>query len=174
MASHRSRTLYPMENWLVALIAAGGALSGSALTGVIAYRLARLEREAFDKGEMRTALASYGAALDRLTLRIEQLPQAHGIEEDWTTRLVARWRTLDWVTGRLSTATVGRGAMRALDEVIAATNRLVLVAPESVLEAMETLSELIGNFNPSGSKWREEWRAARSAFAGASRRAAVE
>lgn len=127
-----------MDNWLVALIAAGGALGGSALTGVITYRLALVERKALDRGELRAALTAYGSALDRLTLRIEQLPQAHGIEEDWTTKLVARWRTLDWVMGRLSTATVGRGAMLALDEVIAATNRLMLVAPESVLEAMET------------------------------------
>lgn len=39
-----------MDTWLVALIAAAGAIGGSALTGVIAYRLARLEREALDKG----------------------------------------------------------------------------------------------------------------------------
>lgn len=163
-----------MNNWLVALIAAAGALGGSALTGIIAYHLARLERETLDKGELRTALAAYGAALDRLTLRVEQLPQAHGIEEDWMTKLVARWRTLDWVMGRISVATVGRGTMRAVDEVIAATNRLVLVAPEAVLETMQALSDLTSRFHPSGTQWREDWRAARSAFASASRRAVVE
>ncbi|MGB7588246.1 MAG: hypothetical protein WBM00_06015, partial [Solirubrobacterales bacterium] len=109
-----------------------------------------------------------------LTLRIDQLPQAHGIEEGWSTKLVARWRTLDWVMGRISVATVGRGAMRAVDEVISATNRLMLVAPEPVLASMESLSELIGRFDPTGGKWREEWQAARSTFAGVSRRAALE
>lgn len=162
-----------MEDWLVPLIAAAGAVGGAAVTGVVAYRLARLEGEVRDKDELRVALAAYGAALDRLTLRIDQLPQAHGIEEDWTTRLVARWRSLDWLMGRLSVATIGRGAMRAIDEVISTTNRLLLVAPDPVLESMETLSELIGRFDPSGSNWRDEWREARTAFAQASRRAVV-
>jgi len=158
-----------MDTWLVALIAAAGAIGGSALTGVIAYRLARLEREAQNKNELRDALTAYGAALDRLTLRIDQLPQAHGIEEGWMNRLVAAWPILDWVIGRLSTATVGRGIMQVVDEVIAATNRLLLIAPGPVLDEMETVSELIGSFEPGAAKWREEWRAARSAFAAASR-----
>ncbi|MGE5283011.1 MAG: hypothetical protein ACM3N0_11970 [Chloroflexota bacterium] len=163
-----------MENGLVALIAAAGAIGGSALTGVITYRLARLERKARDKDELRSALVAYGAALDRLTLRIEQLPQAHGIEEGWTNKLVAKWPTLDWAMGRLSTAILGRGMMRAVDEVIAATNRLLLIAPEPILDEMGAVSELIGGFEPGVTKWREEWQAARSAFAGASRRAVIE
>lgn len=160
-----------MDNWVVALIATAGALGGSALTGVITYRLARLERNALDKGELRAALTAYGAALDRLTLRVEQLPQAHGVKENWMNGLVAKWPILDWLIGRMSTATVGRGIMRAVDEVIAATNRLLLIAPEPVLEAMGAVSDLIGSFDPGATKWRDEWRAARAAFAGASRRA---
>jgi hypothetical protein len=110
-----------MESWLVALIAAAGAIAGSGLTGVITYRLARLERDSAANADLRTALAAYGAAPDRLTMQIEQLLQAHGIEEDWTTAMIAKLRTLDWLVGRVSTATIGRGAMRAIDEVIAAT-----------------------------------------------------
>lgn len=143
------------------------------MTGVIAYRLARLEREARDKDELRTALVAYGAALDRLTVQVDQLPQSHGIEEDWMTRLVARWRTLDWLMGRISVATVGRGAMRAIDEVISATNRLMLVAPEPVIETMQILSELIGRFDPGEAQWREDWKAARTAFAKAAKGAVV-
>ncbi|MBS1860985.1 MAG: hypothetical protein JSS68_04665 [Actinobacteria bacterium] len=162
-----------MDSWLVALIAAGGAVAGSGLTGWITYRLSRLEREYAAKAELRTALAAYGAALDRLTMQIEQLPQAHGIEEDWTTELVGKVRTLDWLMGRLSTATIGRGAMRAIDEVIAATNRLILVAPESVLEAMQRISELIGGFAPESAGWKDEWREARAGFSRASREAVI-
>jgi hypothetical protein len=161
-----------MENWLVALIAAAGAVGGSAVTGVVGYRIAHLERGLRDREELRTALAVYGAALDRLTLQIDQLPQVHGIEEGWTTRLIARWQTLDWLMGRLSVATVGRSAMRAVDEVISATNRLMLVAPGPVMETMQITSELISRFDPSGVNWREEWQGARAAFASASRAAA--
>lgn len=163
-----------MENWLVALIAALGAIGGSALTGVITYRLARLERQALDRDELRAALTAYGAALDRLTLRVEQLPQAHGVKEGWMNRLVAKLPTLDWLIGRMSTATVGRGIMRVVDEVIAATNRLLLVAPGPILDEMEAVSELIGTFDPGALKWRDDWKAARAAFASASRRAVFE
>jgi hypothetical protein len=160
-----------MASWLVAAIAAGGAILGSALTGLIAYRLAELDRKADATGELRTSLAAYGAALDRLTLQIEQLPQSQGIDENWITSLVEKLPTLNWLIGRLSMATVGRGAMGAVDEVIATTNRLVLVAPETILEAMQRGSELIGQFDPSAARWRDEWQEARVNFSAASRRA---
>jgi len=160
-----------VETWLVALIAAGGAILGSALTGAVAFFLARLEHDAAAEGELRTALSAYGAALDRLTIQIEQLPEAHGIEEDWTTRLLGKLRTLDYLMGRLSTATIGRAAMRAVDEVIAATNRLLLVAPESVLDAMQEVSELIGRFEPGSESWRDDWRSARGGVSRAARQA---
>ena len=89
-------------------------------------------------------------------------------------RLVAKLPTLDWLIGRMSTATVGRGIMRVVDEVIAATNRLLLVAPGPILDEMEAVSELIGTFDPGALKWRDDWKAARAAFASASRRAVFE
>lgn len=153
------------------LIAAAGAVGGSAVTGAVVYRVARLEREAADKGELRAALAAYGAAIDRLTLKIHQLPQAHGIEEGRSNSLVARWPTLDWVLGRLSVATVGRSTMRVVDEVIVATNRLILVAPEPIVETMQAISDLIGEFEPASENWKRDWHAARNVFAEASRQA---
>lgn len=126
------------------MIAAAGAVAGSAVTGMVVYRIARLERDAADRGELRSALAAYGAAIDRLTLKIHQLPQAHGIEDGRSNKLVARWPTLDWVIGRLSVATGGRSTMRVVDEVIFATNRLVLVAPEPIVETMQAITDLVG------------------------------
>lgn len=160
-----------MDSWLIALIAAAGAVGGAAVSGVLAYRVARLDREARDNDELRAALGAYGAALDRLSLRIDQLPQSHGVKAGWTNKAVARWPALDWMIGRMSLVTVGRGAMISIDEVIAATNRLSLVAPGSVLEGMESLSQLIGNFDPTAATWRDEWREARAAFAEAARAA---
>lgn len=163
-----------MESWLIALIAAAGAVAGAAVSAIAIHRVARLEAEARGKDELRAALAGYGAALDRLNLKVEQLPEAHGIDGNWTTRLVARWRTLDWLMGRLSVVTIGRGGMIALDEMIAATNRLLLVAPGPVLDDMERLSDLIGRLDPSAANWREEWKEARSAFAGTARATVIK
>lgn len=162
-----------MQEWVVALVAAAGAVGGSAVTGLISYRLAQLEREARDKDELRAALVAYGAAIDRLTLKIEQLPQAHGIEEGWGNRLIARWRTLDWIIGRLSLATVGRSAMRAVEEVMVANNRLILVAPEAVLLKMQAITDLTGRFDPGEKSWKAEWQEARNAFAAVSRGALI-
>lgn len=163
-----------MESWLIALIAAAGAVAGAAVSAIAVYRVARLEAGARNKDELRAALAGYGAALDRLNLKVEQLPQAHGIDENWTTRLVARWRTLDWLMGRLSVATLGRGGMIALDEMIAATNRLLLVAPGPVLDDMERLSDLISRLDPSADNWRDEWKEARSNFSGTARATVIK
>lgn len=88
-----------MASWLVALIAAGGAILGSALTGLITYRLAELARREDAKGELRSSLVAYGVALDRLTIQIEQLPQSHGIDENWSSRAIERLPTLNWVLG---------------------------------------------------------------------------
>jgi hypothetical protein len=161
-----------VADWLVPLIAAAGAVAGSAVTGAVVYRVARLEREAADKGELRSALAAYSAAIDRLTLKIHQLPQAHGIEEGRSNKLIARWRTLDWSIGRLSVATIGRSTMRVVDEVIVATNRLILVAPEPIVEAMQAISDLIGRFEPASEDWKRAWQEARNVFAEVSRGAA--
>lgn len=173
-ASHVRPTLCPMESWLIALIAAGGAVAGAAVSALAVYRVARLEAEARDKDELRAALAGYGAALDRLNLKVEQLPQAHGIDENWMTRLVALWPTLDWLMGRVSVATLGRGGMIALDEMIAAANRLLLVAPGPVLDDMERLSDLISRLDPRASTWRDEWKEARSKFAGTARTTVIK
>lgn len=83
------------------------------------------------------------------------------------TSLLEKLPTLNGLVGRLSTATVGRGAMRAVDEVITTTNRLVLVAPEA------SVSELIEQFDPSAAVWRDEWQEARADFAAASRCAVI-
>jgi hypothetical protein len=160
-----------MASWLVALIAAAGAVAGAAVSGVIAYYVARLDREARDTDELRAALGAYGAALDRLSLRIDQLPQSHGVKEGSMTKFVAKWPAIDWLIGRISVATIGRSAMIAIDEVIAATNRLSLVAPGSVLEAMERLSQLIGRFDPAAATWKDEWKDARAVFSGTARTA---
>lgn len=163
-----------MQSWLVALIAALGAIGGSAVTGLVVYRVARIERETADKAELRSALGAYGAAIDRLTLKIHQLSQSHGVKEGWSNKSVAQWPTLDWVMGRLSVATLGRSTMRVLDEVIPATTRLILIAPSPVLEAMQGISDLVAAFDPGSENWKQEWQAARNAFAEASRKVVAE
>lgn len=135
-----------MDTWLTALVAAGGALAGSALTGLITYKVAWREHEARGVEELRAALVAYGAILDRLGLRIDQMPHPPGPVGRWTNRQVSRWRDLDWVLGRIASATLGRRVTRMVDEFATATNRLILIAPQPVLEAAEAISALFDRF----------------------------
>jgi hypothetical protein len=160
-----------MDSWLTALIAVGGALAGSALTGYIAFKIARDDQDAREKVELREALVVYGAILDRLSLQIAQLPRAAGVKEGWMNRLIARWPELDWVMGRLSTATLGRGVMRTIDELLTATNRLILIAPHSVLAASEEINRLLENLRPGSAEWKREWQEGREGLVKASREA---
>jgi hypothetical protein len=76
--------------------------------------------------------------------------------------------------GRLSVLTIGRGTMAAVDEVISAMDRLLLLAPGPVLGDMERLSDLIGDFDPSAEDWRRDWKEARASFAGTARTAVAD
>lgn len=64
--------------------------------------------------------------------------------------------------------------MRVVDEVIVATHRLILVAPEPIVEAMQAISDLVGQFEPASEDWKRDWQEARNVFAEASRRAAFD
>jgi hypothetical protein len=82
---------------------------------------------------------------------------------------IARSRDLDWVLGRFSVATLGRSAMRTLDELMVATNRIVLIAPEPVLAAVLEVNSALESFKPRDSEWTAKWRAARRGVAKAAR-----
>lgn len=84
-------------------------------------------------------------------------------------RQIARLRDLDWVLGRISTATLGRNAMRSLDELMVATNRILLIAPESVLAAVQEVNSALESFKPRDSEWSAKWSAARQGVAKAAR-----
>ena len=160
-----------VDSSIAAIIAAGAALLSSALTGLITYKVAGREQRGRDVDELRSALAHYGAVLDRFGRHLDQMPHPPGPFGRWVNRQVSRWRDLDWAMGRLSTGTLGRGAMRSLDELITAMNRLLLIAPEDVLDAVLGISALLERFEQRDDGWREEWRDARNAVAQASRAA---
>jgi hypothetical protein len=160
-----------MDSSIAAGIAAAAALLGSALTGLITYKIAAREQRGREVDELRSALVVYGAVLDRFGRRLDQMPHPPGPAGRWVNRQVARWRDLEWAMGRLSTGTLGRGAMRTLDELMSAMNRLLLIAPEEVLDAVLGISVLLERFEQRDEHWRQEWREARNAVAAASRAA---
>jgi hypothetical protein len=158
-----------MDSSIAAGIAASAALLSSALTGLITYKVAGREQRGRDVDELRSALAIYGAVLDRFGRHLDQMPHPPGPIGRWVNGQVSRWRDLEWAIGRLSTGTLGRGAMRTLDELITAMNRLLLVAPEDILDAVLGISVLLERFEQRDEGWQEEWREARNAVAEASR-----
>jgi hypothetical protein len=156
---------------IAAIVAAAAALLGSGLTGLITYRISGREQRARDVDKLRAALAVYGATLDRLGRHLDQMPHPPGVVGRWVNRQLARWRDLDWALGRISTSTLGRGTMRTVDDLTIAMNRLVLIAPEEVLDAVLEISVLLEDFEQQDPDWQGRWREARNAVAKASRAA---
>jgi len=154
-----------------AIVAAAAALLSSALTGFISYKIAGREERRRDTEELRAALAGYGAVLDRITRHFDQMPHPPGPLGRGVDRVVSRWRDLDWALGRISTGILGRGLIRTLDELTVAMNRLLLIAPEGVLDAAQEISLLIERLEPHDETWKAEWRAARGSLARCSREA---
>lgn len=61
--------------------------------------------------------------------------------------------------------------MKVIDELTTATNRLILIAPHPVLEAVEEINQLLNRFEYRDGQWKAEWREARDALTRASREA---
>lgn len=160
-----------MDSSTAAIIAASAALLGSGLTGLLTYKVAGREQRGRDLDELRSALAVYGAVLDRFGRHLDQMPHPPGSIGRWVNRQVSRWRDLDWAMGRLSTGTLGRGAIRTLDELMSAMNRLLLIAPKEVLDAVIEINQLLERSDQRDAHWKAEWSEARSAVAKASRAA---
>ena len=157
----------------IAGVAAAAASLSSVLTGWLTLRAAAVERRDRSRAELATAMASFGYAADRLRTEIEQLPPPPSRSGRATATAVERLPTLDWSLGQISRHKLGRPAMRALDAYGAAANRLLLVAPQPVLEAMERLSDLLAKVQSRDEAWSETWRDARNEFAVAARDASL-
>jgi len=160
-----------MEQIFTAAVTGLAVLAGSALTARITSRVSKAEREERAKSELLAALVAYGAAIDRLDLKISQLPPQPGRVSRSSSALMTRLPTLDWLMGRLSTATLGRSTMKAVDELIYASNRLLLIAPESLFPPVESISNLLAGLEERDERWKADWQAAREDLAATSRRA---
>ena len=151
-----------MSDWINTAIAAGAALLASGLTGAITLRAA-------GRSELSAALQAYGYATDRLGVEISQMPPLPGRIGGATRRAAARARHVDWSVGQISRHTLARPAMRALDTYMAASNRLMLVAPARVLEPVIRINELLARMEERDEAWHAEWADARQALAKQSR-----
>jgi hypothetical protein len=145
-------------------VTAGAVLVASGLAGGLTLWAGRVEREDRSRGELATALSSFGHALDRMELEIGQLPPVTREGMRVSERVLARFSTLEWVIGQASRHSVGRPALRALDGYSIAANRLLLVAPNPVLEVLEELSALLARISRRDEAWQVEWRQARENF----------
>ena len=159
-----------MSDWVTSAIAAGAVLAGSGLTAFVTSRAAKRHAAGQERSELVAALQAYGYAVTNLGLEIEQLPPAPARS---TTAAVSAAATraplLDWTVGQINRRTIGRPTARALDLYNAALNRLLLLAPESLLQPAEVINELVRRADTRDDAWEEQWSAARAAFTAAAR-----
>lgn len=151
-------------------IAAGAALLGSALSAIAAAHSARRLAAAHQRTSLAAALEIYGYAVTSLGFEIGRLPPDRGQAIDALSSVAARLPMLDWTLGQISSRTIGRPTIRAVDTYNAAMNRLLLVAPQLILAHMQTINELV-SADTRDERWRQEWSVARAAFTVAAREA---
>ncbi|HEU5105622.1 MAG TPA: hypothetical protein VFU11_07245 [Solirubrobacterales bacterium] len=159
-----------MEQILAGVVTGLAVLAGALVTSRISARASRVEREERARSELVGALAAFGTAIDRLDVQIAQLPPPPGRVARSMRGATEHLRTLDWLMGRISTATLGRGAMKAVDELIYVSNRLMLLAPATLMPEIQAMNGLIERVELRDEQWRAEWRSSRESLAAASRR----
>ena len=138
-----------------------GALIGGSAT----YLSQRAALATQPRDELAAAVVAFGHALDHLHLRIQQLPRPTRLSRAAESLVNSRrtphvTRLIEWGF----TKSIGRDDQRAIDRFVAAYNRLTLVAPASLLEVVERLSDLLGRVEQGDKTWEEDWMAARADF----------
>lgn len=152
------------------LIAVAGTLGGVALTGLISLRMAARARNDQRRDELAAALAAFGYALDRLRKEFDAMPPPPRRAGRVVERAASRWfPTVDWWVGQIVRHTTARPALRAHDAVMAATNRLLLVAPEQLLDHVVAIIELLDRARPHDEDWQAQWLERRAELLRASR-----
>jgi hypothetical protein len=150
-------------------IAASAALAGSGLTAFVTSRAAKRHADGQERTELVTALQACGYAVTNLGLEIQQLPPATGAATVALSAASARLPMFDWTVGQISRRTAGRPTMRAVDLYNTALNRLLLLAPESILRPVEAINQLVRRAATRDDQWADEWSAACAAFTSAAR-----
>jgi hypothetical protein len=152
-----------MEDWVPAVIGATSGILGAAVGGATTYATQRAVGRSQQRDELTAALVAYGYALDALHLQIQRLPRstvvARASEKMINFKRAPNLnRLIEW---GFST-TIGRDAERAIDRLLATTNRLALVAPAEVLDIVERVNELLSVVNERDDDWDAKWTAARA------------
>lgn len=161
-----------MSDWVTSAIAAGAALGGTALSAIVAASSTRRHLASQDRTGLAAALQAYGYAITNLGMEIDQLPPGPSpTVAALSAATVSRLPLLDWTAGQVSRHTLGRPTRRAVDTYNAAMNRLLLVAPQTILTHMKTINDLVSRAHQRDDSWAEEWSNARALFTEAGRQA---
>lgn len=155
-----------------AAIAAAAALLSSGLTGTISLRLAARAERHRDRGDLAASLAAFGFAVDKLALELDNLPRPAGAATQQVNWLVRRLPTLDWWLGQVTRYTLASPGLRAYEGLMAATNRLLLVAPEAIVMCVRRIHALLEDPRPHEDEWKDDWARARADLLRESRLAA--
>lgn len=154
---------------MAGIVTGCAVLAGAWLNSRISTRVAKSDREEKARGELLAVLSAFGAAIDQLDVQIGQLPPPPGRAARPMMLVAERLKTTDWLMGRISMAIFGRGATKAVSELISVSNRLMLLAPPSLMPSIQAMNGLIERAELRDEQWRTEWRSARKNLAAKSR-----
>lgn len=149
-----------MQEWLVALIGAGGALGGSALGLRGALRISREEREQATHDRIREAFGGYLAALYPSVAELRELPALR--KPDLITKVINAWRGKEatWIAQRKAERRVlGDNYRQVAYQLAGATARLqVLPLDHELREVLKAATDYIERLSETRSpELKAEW-----------------
>jgi hypothetical protein len=151
-----------------AAISAGSGLLGAVIGAGASLLTQRAERDLRERSELVSELAALGFAIDMLELEISRLPR-RTVFARAADQAISRERlpNLNYLIEWTHFKTVGREAYRAIERFVEVANRVVVVAPDEVLEITQDFAELIGTLQERhhGDAWRQRWNSTRERYA---------
>jgi hypothetical protein len=162
-------TVGPVTEWIPVIAAASG-LVGAGIGGAITFATQRADRRDRARGDLAAALITFGYALDSLQVEIARIPpRTRAARVADTVINERRFPNLNFLLNSLHSATLGRSAGRALDRLLAALNRLLLLAPADMMPLLEEINELLATVSARDAEWDDRWRELRGRLTAASR-----
>jgi|SRR5579884_141204 len=158
-----------LSQWPAAIAAVSG-LCGATIGGAITFATQRADRRERSRGELGAALVAYGYALDMLQMEISKIPPRTLVARLADAAINEhRFPNLNFLLNWAHAKSLGRDAARAVDRLVGATNRLLLVAPAELLPLVQEINELLAHVSDRDAAWERQWHEERGRFIAAAR-----
>jgi hypothetical protein len=146
-----------MQDWVVAVISGASAIGGGVVVGVSNYAINRVQARDARNLELRTATVGFLQAVDMVTHQLRSERKPGRIVAGFFRGLERSAPTFDANLARLQQRILTPHIQPMIEFFVAASNRLLLVAPSGMLEPMGEMMELLSRAEERDAEWDQHW-----------------